>query len=123
MPAARDCKRSLRPFPISHFPLLRSALIIDSAVSSEALPYTLLILLVELTIGGVWVLWAAHWRGKSAESFIKFGAATAVIAAAITFWVAAAISVGEETDGYPLDPDYMLGARVALLLLLILSLP
>lgn len=59
-------------------------------MSAEALPYTLLILLAELTVGGLWVLLAAQWRGKSAWSFVKFSAAMVPILAAI----ALAVTVG-----------------------------
>ena len=92
-------------------------------MSAEALPYTLLILAVELAVGSLWVLWAAHIRGASADSFIKFCAGMVVVMAAIAFLVAATIGVGEETDGYPLDPDYMPAARGSLLVLFLLSLP
>jgi hypothetical protein len=92
-------------------------------MSADALPYTLLILAVELAAGSLWVLWAAHIRGTSTDSFIKFCAGMVVVMSAIAFLVAATIGIGEETDGYPLDPDYMPAARAALLLLLLLSLP
>lgn len=92
-------------------------------INAQALPYTLLILLVEFTIGGLWVLWLAHFRGQAAASFVKFGAATVLVMAAITVWVAATISVDADVDGYPLDPSYMPEARVALALVLALSLP
>jgi hypothetical protein len=92
-------------------------------MSAEALPYTLLIVLAELTIGGLWVLLAAQARGQSAASFIKFGAASVFVMAAFTFWVAAKIHVGDEVDGYPLDSSYMPAARVALVLVFALSLP
>ncbi len=90
-------------------------------MSALALPYTLLILLVEFTIGGLWVLWLAQLRGQSAASFVKFGAGTVFVMAAFTFWVAAKIHVGTEVDGYPLDASYMPAARVALALLFALS--
>jgi hypothetical protein len=92
-------------------------------MSAEALPFTLLILSVELAVGSVWVLWAAHLRGTSAESFIKFSAGMVMILAGIAFLVAATIGVGEETDGYPLDPDAMPAARALLLLFFLLSIP
>ncbi len=92
-------------------------------MSAQALPFTLLILLVELTVGGLLVLLASQWRGQSAPSFIKFGAGTVFVMAAFTFWVAAKISVKDEVDGYPLDPSYMPGARIALLLVFAMSLP
>jgi len=56
-------------------------------MSSEALPYTLLLVLVEFTIGGLWVMVMSHARGNAAPSFVKFGAALTAVMAAITFWV------------------------------------
>ncbi len=92
-------------------------------ISAEALPFTLLIVLVEFTVGGLWVLWAAHVRGLSAASFIKFGAGMVFVMAALTFWLAAKLTVHDEVAGYPLDPSYMPEARVALGLVFGLSLP
>lgn len=92
-------------------------------ISAEALPFTLLIVLVEFTVGGLWVLWAAHVRGQSAASFIKFGAGMVFVMAALTFWLAAKLTVHDEVDGYPLDPSYMPEARTALGLVFGLSLP
>ncbi|HEU4759329.1 MAG TPA: hypothetical protein VFT91_05030 [Dehalococcoidia bacterium] len=87
------------------------------------MPYTLLILMAEFTIGGLWVLWLADLRGSAAASFIKFGAGLVFVSAALTFWVAAKISIPDEVHGYPLDPDWMPGARVALAAVFGLSLP
>jgi len=92
-------------------------------ISAQALPFTLLIVLVEFTVGGLWVLWAAHVRGESAASFVKFGAGMVAVMAVLTFWLAAKLTVDEEVDGYPLDPWYMPEARVALALVALLSLP
>ncbi|TMB99355.1 MAG: hypothetical protein E6J42_03795 [Chloroflexi bacterium] len=92
-------------------------------ISAAALPYTLLILFVELTVGALWVLWVAHLRGKSAASFIKFAAASIFVLASLSFWIAAKLHVGRDVDGYPLDPDYMPAARGAVLLVFVLSLP
>jgi len=92
-------------------------------ISAEALPFTLLIVLVEVTVGGLWVLWAAHLRGQSAPSFVKFGAGMVFVMAALAFWLAAKLTVDDEVDGYPLDPSYMPEARLALVLTFALSLP
>jgi hypothetical protein len=92
-------------------------------ISAEALPFTLLIVLVEVTIGGLWVLWASHLRGLSAPSFVKFGAGMTIVLAGLTLWLAAALSVDNEVDGYPLDPSYMSEARWALALTFVLSIP
>lgn len=91
-------------------------------MSAEALPYTLLILLAEFAIGGLWVLWTADLRGAVVQSFTKFGAGLVFVSAALTFWVAAKITVPDEVDGYPLDPAYMPAARIALAVVFGLSL-
>jgi hypothetical protein len=83
----------------------------------EALPLALLTLLIETTAGGVWVLLIPQYRKNAAEGFIKFTAATIFVMAAITFFVAAAISVDADVDGYPLDNDWMGPVRIALALL------
>jgi hypothetical protein len=90
-------------------------------MSAEALPYTLLIVLVEFTVGGLWVLFASHWRGQSAASFVKFGAALVAVMAVITLWAAVALTIEDEVDGYPLAPEYIGEARLALLAFLVLS--
>lgn len=92
-------------------------------MSAEALPYTLLILLAELAVGGLWVLLAAHWRGTAAPSFVKFSAAMVPVLAAIAFAVAMALDVKEEIDGYAVDTSWADPARVALAAVLVLSLP
>jgi len=92
-------------------------------ISAQALPFTLLIVLVEFTVGGLWVLWAAHLRGQSAASFVKFGAGMVLVMAGLTFWLAAELGVDDEVDGYPLDPSYMPEARVALAVVFALSVP
>lgn len=83
-------------------------------MSADALPYTLLLLLAEFTTGGLWVLWGADLRGGVVRSYVKFGAILTLVSAAITFWVAAKISVPEEVNGYRLDADSMPAARAAL---------
>ena len=92
-------------------------------MSAEALPYTLLIIFAEFTIGGLWVLWLADVRGAATPSFIKFGAALVFVTAALTFWIGAKVSVSAEVDGYPLDPSFMPPARIALALVFALTLP
>jgi hypothetical protein len=92
-------------------------------MSAEALPFALLIVLVELAIGSLWVVLFSQIRGQSTPSFIKFCAATIFVMAGFAFWVAATINVGDEVDGYPLDPSYMPEARVALAVTFALCLP
>ncbi|MEO8457076.1 MAG: hypothetical protein ABI559_04620 [Chloroflexota bacterium] len=80
----------------------------------EALPLALLTLLIETTVGGVWVLLIPQVRKNATPAFIKFTAVMIFVMAAITFFVGAAISVGNDVDGYPLDNDWMSPVRVAL---------
>lgn len=84
------------------------------SMNAQALPLTLLLLLMEFSVGGLWVLWLWDLRGKCAPSFIKFGAWITAVAAGLTLWVSLAVSVGDEVDGYPLDASFMRPARVAL---------
>ncbi|MCH8201293.1 MAG: hypothetical protein IIB85_05160, partial [Chloroflexi bacterium] len=56
-------------------------------MSPESLPFALLILLVELTVGGLWVLYFSQFRGQSTPSFVKFGATTVAVVAVITLVV------------------------------------
>ncbi len=83
-------------------------------MSPESLPYALLILLVELTVGGLWVLYFSQFRGQSTPSFVKFGAVTVSVVAVITLLVVAQIEVGGDVDGYPLDGSYAGELRWAL---------
>ena len=92
-------------------------------MSAEALPHSLLIVLVEFTVGAAIVTLLSQLRGQSTASFIKFCAATVFVTAGLTFWVAATIQINDEVDGYPLDPSYMPEARVALLLAFAFALP
>jgi hypothetical protein len=80
-------------------------------MSPESLPYALLLVLVELTIGGLWLTWASHLRGNSTDSFIKFGASLTCVMALITFWIAAIINIEDEVDGYSLDSAWIQEAR------------
>lgn len=91
-------------------------------MSAEALPHSLLIVLVEFTVGGAIVTLLSQIRGQSTASFIKFCAATVFVVAALTFWLAASIEINDEVDGYPLDPSFMPEARTALALTFLLSL-
>src|SRR2546422_11519180 len=82
-----------------------------AVISAQALPFTLLIVLVEFTVGGLWVLWAAHVRGQSAASFVKFGAGMVAGVAVLTFLLAAKVEGRGEEGGYPLRAACITGAR------------
>lgn len=83
-------------------------------MSASSLPLTLVILLAELTAGGLWVLLFAQARGQSTESFIKFCAVMMFVVAAIAFVVAAFVTVDSDVDGYPLRRSAMDGVRWSL---------
>lgn len=83
-------------------------------MSVDALPYTVLLVLAEFTIGGLWVLWGTQVRGEVAWSFVKFCAGLLVVMAALTFVAAAKVTTPQEIAGYPLDAAQMGPARVLL---------
>lgn len=100
-----------------------AGLIIGLPMSAEALPHALMIVLVELTVGGILLTLFSHVRGNSTPTFIKFCAATVFVVAGLAFWVAASIQINDEVDGYPLDPAFMPEARTALAVTFGLALP
>lgn len=71
-------------------------------MSAEALPYTLLILLIEFSAGGLTVLVAADARSLVVPSFVKLGAGTVLAGAALTLLTAVLVEAVPEVDGYPL---------------------
>ena len=92
-------------------------------MSVESLPFTLLIILGEVTIGGLWVLLAAGIRGSIAESFVKFGAVLLAITAALSFVVANNITIVDSVGGYPLDSSFWPAVKVSLIVLFIATVP
>lgn len=90
-------------------------------MSAQALPLTLLLLLAEFSVGGLWVLWLWDLRGRCAASFVKFGAGLSLVAAGFTLWAALVLSVGDDVDGYPLDPSFMGPARAVLVSFFLLA--
>ena len=90
-------------------------------MNAEALPYTLLLVLVELAVGGLWVLWGAHLRGHVARSFVQFSAALVAVTAGLALLAALKVSVPAEVEGYPLDDAYAGPARLLLAVTLGLS--
>ena len=92
-------------------------------MNSEALPYTLLILLAEFTIGCLWILWMTDLRGSVISSFVRFSAGMCVVMAVFTLIVARQMYVPAIVDGYPLDTGFVGPARTALAVLLGLTVP
>jgi len=90
-------------------------------VNVAALPYTLLLILVELTIGSLWVTLAADLRGGVTRGFVMTMALCIAIAGALAYWTAASIDIGTDVDGYPIDNDWFGETQRALLVVTITS--
>lgn len=83
-------------------------------MSPDSLPLALLILFVEMAVGGLWILMFAHARNNAAASFVKFSAVSVFIVSACSFLIGALVNVDPDVDGYPLDDGWMSEARLAL---------
>ena len=75
-------------------------------VNAEALPYTLLIILVELAIGSLWVTLAADLRGGVTRGFVLTMTALAAVVAGLAYWLALSLNVGPDVDGYLIDAGW-----------------
>lgn len=92
-------------------------------MSIDSLPYMVFLVLVEFTVGGTLVLFAAHLRGLVTRGFLKMGAATVLASAALTVWVGMSLGGLSDVGGYPLDERLLNPTRIALWLLAGLLLP
>jgi len=90
-------------------------------VNVEALPYTLLLILTELTIGTLWVTLAADLRGGVTRGFVLTMALCIAVAAGLTVWTTAAIDIGSDIDGYRISPGWFGEAKAGLLVVLVAS--
>ena len=87
----------------------------------EALPYTLLLILVELAIGSLWITLGSDLRGGVTRGFVMTMALCVAITAGLAYWTAGAISLGTEVDGYRLDPGAFPEMKRALMVVIITS--
>ncbi|HCV00887.1 MAG: hypothetical protein CL897_04495 [Dehalococcoidia bacterium] len=76
-----------------------------AAVNAEALPYTLLIILIELAIGSLWVTLASDLRGGVTRGFVLTMTAAAAIVAGLGYWLSVSLDIGSDVDGYLIDPS------------------
>jgi hypothetical protein len=90
-------------------------------VNVEALPYTLLLILAELTIGSLWITLASDLRGGVTRGFVMTMALCVAVAAGLTYWTAATISLGADVDGYRIDESWFGPAKDAMLVVLAAS--
>ena len=70
-----------------------------SVAQSGALPYTLLLLLLELGVGGALVMHAVHLRGQSTPGFIRATTIMVPIVLGLAFWTAFTLD-GDVVEGY-----------------------
>ncbi|MGB4862159.1 MAG: hypothetical protein WBO97_06845 [Tepidiformaceae bacterium] len=72
-------------------------------MNAEALPYTLLLIMAELTIGSLWITLGSDLRGGVTRGFVMTMMLCVAIAGALTYWTASGITLGPKIDGYPID--------------------
>ncbi|MBI2766340.1 MAG: hypothetical protein HYX53_10585 [Chloroflexi bacterium] len=80
-----------------------------------ALPYTLLLILVELSVGSLWVTLASDLRGGVTRGFVMTMALCVAVTGGLAYWTASGIDIGRDVDGYPIDPGWFGDAKRALL--------
>jgi hypothetical protein len=88
----------------------------------EALPYTLLIIMAEFSIGSLIAVLVADARGMVVQSFVKLSAAFVVIGAGLA--LLASFGVGGSTfGGYHLEEGLYTPVRVLLAIFLVMTVP
>ena len=73
-----------------------------AAVSAASLPYTVLLLLVELAIGGLAMIAVFDARQQVTAGYVKAGALTVLPLALLAGWTYLALARVDEVDGYAL---------------------
>lgn len=86
-----------------------------------ALPYTLLLILAELSVGSLWLTLASDIRGGVTRGFVMTMAFCVAVAAGLTFWTAAGIDVGTNIDGYRVDGGWFDPAKRSILVVIVAS--
>lgn len=87
----------------------------------DALPYTVMLILVEMSVGSVWLTLASDLRGGVTRGFVMTMALCAAITAALAYWTATGLDVGAAVDGYRVDPDWFGPTKRALLVVVAAS--
>jgi hypothetical protein len=90
-------------------------------VNVAALPYTLLLILAELCIGSLWLTLGSDLRGGVTRGFVMTMAFCIAVTGALTYWTASTVDIGNDVDGYRIDPDWFDPARRAILVVTIAS--
>ena len=84
----------------------------------EALPYTLLLILAELSIGSLWVTVGSDLRGGVTRGFVMTMAFCVAVTAGLAYWTAVTIDLGNDVDGFRIDTGWFEPARRALVVVL-----
>ena len=90
-------------------------------MNAEALPYTLLLIMAELSIGSLWITLGSDLRGGVTRGFVMTMALCVAIAAGLAYWTAATINIGNEVDGYRIDGGPFEDVKRALLVVIVTS--
>jgi len=85
------------------------------------LPYTLLLILAELSVGSLLITLASDLRGGVTRGFVMTMSFCVAIAAGLAYWTAGGIGVGSDVDGYRIDRDWFDPARAAILVVIVAS--
>ena len=83
-------------------------------MNPSALPYTVLLLLTELAVGGLVVLTIVDARGQVTRGYVKAGAMTILPLALLAAWTFAVLDPVDGIDGYTLNRTWFNPARVGL---------
>lgn len=83
-------------------------------MNPAALPYALLLLLLEFSSGGQLVLFVADLRGAVTRGFVKMGAGLISVGVLLTLWAAVSIAPAASVSGYVLSERFFGPTRVAL---------
>lgn len=90
-------------------------------MNAASLPYSLLLLLLELAVGSLAMLAVFDGRRQVTTGYVKAGAITIVPLAVLALWLDASLGSARELDGYPLRPDWGTPLRIALVVFLALT--
>jgi hypothetical protein len=91
------------------------------AVNVAALPYTLLIILIELGVGSLWITVASDLRGGVTRGFVMTMAFCVVVTCGLAWWTASSIDLGSDVDGYPIARHWFNPVRNLTIVVLALS--
>ncbi len=90
-------------------------------MNAEALPYTLLLILIELSIGSLWITLGSDLRGGVTRGFVMTMALCVAIAAGLAYWTADTINLTGAIDGYRIDGDPFDDVKRAVMVVIVTS--